>query len=70
MTDILTRPTAEKATMLTVNDVAKLLACSPRTVYRLADQGNIPQPAKIGGMVRWSRALLEQWITDGCPTPA
>ena len=56
-------------TMLTVTGVAKILACSSRSVYRLADAGRIPPPVRIGGLVRWPRAALEQWIKDGCPVP-
>ena len=55
--------------MLTVTGVAKMLACSPRSVYRLADAGRIPPPVRIGGLVRWPRAMLEQWIAEGCPVP-
>ena len=52
--------------MLTVQGVAALLACSPRTVYRLADQGNIPRPVRIGGLARWPRESFERWIAEGC----
>ena len=55
--------------MLTVDGVAKMLACSPRSIYRLADAGRIPPPVRIGGLVRWPRAVLEQWIAEGCPVP-
>ena len=55
--------------MLTVDGVAKMLACSPRSIYRLADAGRIPPPVRIGGLVRWPRAALEQWIAEGCPVP-
>ena len=55
--------------MLTVDGVAKMLACSPRSIYRLADAGRIPPPVRIGGLVRWPRTMLEQWIADGCPVP-
>ena len=58
-----------QSAMLTVNGVATMLACSPRTIYRLADAGSIPPPVRIGGMVRWPRESLEQWIADGCPVP-
>ena len=58
-----------QALVLTVNGVAALLACSPRTVYRLTDQRRIPRPIRIGGMVRWPRESFERWITDGCPAP-
>ena len=37
--------------------------------YRLADSGRIPPPVRIGGLVRWPRAALEQWIKEGCPVP-
>ena len=56
-------------TMLTATGVAKILACSPRSIYRLADAGRIPPPVRIGGLVRWPRAALEQWIKEGCPVP-
>ena len=55
--------------MLTIKGVAILLACSPRTIYRLTDEGRIPRPVRIGGMIRWPRESFEQWITDGCPVP-
>lgn len=54
--------------MLDVNDVAEALSCSPRTVYRLADSGRIPAPVRLGGLVRWSRQALAEWIADGCPS--
>ena len=56
-------------TMLTATGVAKMLACSPRSIYRLADAGRIPPPVRIGGLVRWPRAALEKWIAEGCPVP-
>lgn len=53
--------------MLTVHDVARMLNCSARTVYRLTDSGRIPRPVKLGALVRWPREAVEQWIADGCP---
>lgn len=53
--------------MLTVNDVAEMLNCSARTVYRLTDSGRIPRPIKLGALVRWPRKTIEQWIASGCP---
>ena len=68
-----TRPSARdlpaQSIMLTVDGVATLLACSPRTVYRLADKGRIPRPARIGRMVRWPREPFERWIAQGCSSP-
>jgi len=62
-----TGPRQEPA-LLDVRAVAAMLGCSPRHVYRLADRGAMPRPAKLGGLVRWCRAALEIWIADGCPS--
>ncbi len=53
--------------LLTVKEVAEMLGLSERTVYRLADVGNMPRPVKIGAAVRWRRNELDQWIEEGCP---
>ncbi len=54
--------------MLSVDDIATTyLGCSTRHVYRLADSGRMPRPIKLGTLVRWPRAVIEQWIADGCP---
>lgn len=55
------------ACMLTVKEVAAILKCSPRTVYRLADAGKMPPPCRLGAMVRWPCAVVESWISQGCP---
>jgi len=56
-----------QAALLTVDEVARMLNCSVRTVYRLVDQGRIPRPLKLGALSRWSRDVIEQWICEGCP---
>jgi len=61
-------PPAEEVRLLNVNSVAQLLSCSTRHVYRLADSGQMPQPRKLGALVRWDREELERWLSDGCPT--
>jgi excisionase family DNA binding protein len=52
---------------LTSDDIARLLGCSRRTVRRLADTGRIPPPLRLGGLSRWTRATVEEWIAAGCP---
>jgi excisionase family DNA binding protein len=54
--------------MLTAMQVGHLLKCSARTVRRLVDIGQIPKPVRLGGMVRWPRQIIEQWLADGCPS--
>lgn len=56
-----------KCALLTVQEVARLLGCSTRTVYRLADSGRMPKPVKLGALVRWPREIIERWIASGCP---
>lgn len=54
--------------LLDVKSVAMLLGgCSVRHVYRMTDSGRMPQPVKVGALVRWRRADLEAWIAAGCP---
>ena len=59
--------TGKAPAMLTVHDVARMLNCSVRTVYRLCDSGRMPRPVKLGALVRWPREQVEAWIADGCP---
>jgi len=53
--------------LFTVDEVAQLLGCSPRTIYRYADAGMMPPAIKIGNLVRWHREVVETWIGAGCP---
>jgi excisionase family DNA binding protein len=55
-----------QAALLDVRAVARLLDCSVRHVYRLADAGRMPAPLKLGALVRWSRQAIEEWIAGGC----
>ncbi|MBN1908385.1 MAG: helix-turn-helix domain-containing protein [Pirellulales bacterium] len=59
---------AEEVRLLDVNAVSRLLSCSTRHVYRLADSGLMPRPQKLGALVRWDRLELDKWLADGCPT--
>ena len=64
---------SESGALLTVRQVAALLGCSARHVYRLADRGAMPRPVKLGDvLVRWNRRTgdaatgIEDWIAGGC----
>jgi len=58
---------SESAALIDVRGVAELLHCSPRTVHRLSQNGDMPSPVKLGALVRWDRQRIEQWIAAGCP---
>lgn len=53
--------------MLDVRQVATLLACSSRQIYRLSGARRMPSPVRLGGLSRWSRAAVDRWIDQGCP---
>jgi len=51
-----------------VNDIGVILKCSLRTVYRLIDSGRMPPPVRLGGLIRWSPAVIDEWLAKGCPS--
>ena len=53
--------------LLDVSEVAGILKCSARHVYRLAYSGRMPKPLKLGALARWNREAVEQWLAAGCP---
>ena len=55
------------AALISIHDVATLLDCSTRHIYRLVDTRRIPQPIKLGTLLRWVKSDFEQWIAAGCP---
>jgi len=55
------------ATLLNVREVSEMLGISERTIYRLSDAADMPQPVKLGASVRWRKQELENWVDDGCP---
>lgn len=59
---------ATEPAMLDVMQVASLLNCSSRDVYRLRDGGLMPKPIKLGGLMPlWPRSGIDAWIEQGCP---
>jgi len=55
------------AYLLVIDEAAKLLRCSPRTVHSLVGRRAIPH-RRIGGTRRilFVEAELTRWIEDGC----
>ena len=58
---------AQREPMLGVKDIARRLLVDVRTVHRMKDDGRLPQPIKLGRMVRWCADEFEAWIAAGCP---
>jgi len=56
-----------KVELLTTNEVARLLGCGARSVWRWSRSGRMPAPVRIGNTVRYRRREIEDWIANGCP---
>ncbi len=54
-------------TLLDAESVAALFGCSVRHIHRLVARGGMPQPVRLGALIRWNRQALESWIDEGCP---
>jgi len=50
--------------LLTVNDVAKRMKLSTRSIWRLVDAGSIVSPIKIGGSIRWRSTDFNNWLAS------
>jgi excisionase family DNA binding protein len=61
-------PPSVEAALIDVRAVAVLLGCSTRHVYRLTDAERMPAPVRLGALIRWRRAEIEEWIAAGCPS--
>jgi excisionase family DNA binding protein len=48
--------------LIGVSAVAKMLGVSPRTVQRWVADGDILEPYRIVGVLRWNRKALAEWI--------
>ena len=53
--------------LLRASDVAKLLSVSTRTIWRMRDAGELPQPVRLGSgnIIRWRRCDIEDFIRNG-----
>lgn len=48
--------------LLTLNDLAKHMQVTSRTVQRMVSEGECPPPFRVGGAVRWRWATIREWI--------
>ena len=69
-TKVVLLPAPQGASLIDIRVVATLLACSTRHVRRLAEAGRMPSPLHLGGLLRWRRADMDEWIAAGCPHDA
>jgi predicted DNA-binding transcriptional regulator AlpA len=53
--------------LITAEEFAEMMQVSVRTLWRLRSAGQVPEPVRIGGTVRWNRERVLDWISEGCP---
>ena len=56
--------------LVSVNDAAKLMAISRRTVERLVSAGDLPRPVKIGKSSRFRIRDIINYIENSYETPS
>ena len=59
----------ESPLLIRADEFARLLKVSLRTLWRKRSAGEIPEPVRFGGCVRWRLEEVRKWIADGCPKP-
>ena len=52
--------------LLTIRELAKVLKLSPRSIWRLVKNQELPAPVRIGGSIRWRADAITRWIDAGC----
>ena len=50
--------------LLSVRDVADLLAVDERTIRRWRREGRLPNAVEVCGVIRWRPEVVDQWILD------
>lgn len=51
--------------MLTVDEVAKSIGVTPRTIWRWADEDRFPKPVALGPKLRrWREADIEKFLAE------
>lgn len=58
---------AEKRPLIDSKEFAAKLGCCSKHVLRMADSGRCPPPILLGGLRRWNRQVVDDWIAAGCP---
>lgn len=47
-----------------VKYIAKMLGCSTRTIDRLVESGQFPQPLKLGKLKRWNVSVVSEFLSS------
>lgn len=53
--------------LISASELAAILKCSTRTIWRMDSAGRLPPPIRFGGQVRWRYQDIVHWIDQNCP---
>ena len=53
--------------LLTAKESAEMAGVAKRSWWRYVSAGKAPAPVRLGGVVRWRKSELAEWIAAGCP---
>ena len=62
-----TQPISPSKMLLGVNDVARLVGVSVRTIRRMLSAGMLPEEIRLNRTIRWRFYDIANWIDLGCP---
>jgi excisionase family DNA binding protein len=60
---------SEPDRLLPIDEVARILRLSPRTVFRLVKRGELIPPLRIGRSIRWRLTDIQIWLATAYPQP-
>ena len=63
----MTDTTQTQPAVLTIADMANLLATSERSIRRYVNEGRLPKPLRLGQQLRWRKIEVMEWIAAGMP---
>lgn len=52
--------------LMKLDEVAKYFSVNSRTLRRLWERGEFPEPIRVGGCLRWQRQTLDEFIARKC----
>jgi predicted DNA-binding transcriptional regulator AlpA len=55
--------------VMDILQVAATCKCSTKTIERVLERGEMPQPGRIGVLRRWPRPVIEEWVASRMPAP-
>ncbi len=53
--------------LLTASELAAMLGVNRSTIWTWHSGGKIPMPVQIGGITRWRKDEIQQWLDAGAP---